>query len=144
VKAVGPVSVLEHIQYQGVITFEPRTLNRSLFDGINYACDIDIYRTWADLLVHNQTDLNYKRDYHCCYASRKDNQHYVYSHGEILSHYGAFMVQIESVPGVFSSLRPLHRGRGYSVYSPPLPITARARDGQRLQHGGLPCGKFFF
>jgi hypothetical protein len=73
-----------------------------LFDGINYACDIDIYRTWADLLVHNQTDLNYKRDYHCCYASHKDNQHYVYSHGEILSHYGAFMVQIESVPGVFS------------------------------------------
>ena len=25
-KAVGPSSVLEHIQYQGVITFEPRTL----------------------------------------------------------------------------------------------------------------------
>ena len=73
-----------------------------LRDDFNYACDIDIYRTWADLLVHNQTDLNYKRDYHCCYASRKDNQHYVHSHGEILSQYGAFMVQIESVPGVFS------------------------------------------
>jgi hypothetical protein len=40
-------------------------------DMFNYACDIDIYRTWADLLVHNRTDLNYKRDYHCCYASRQ-------------------------------------------------------------------------
>jgi biotin carboxylase len=72
-------------------------------DMFNYACDIDIYRTWADLLVHNRAALNYKRDYHCCYASRKDNQRYAYSHGEILSRFGAFMVQIESVPGVFSS-----------------------------------------
>ena len=72
-------------------------------DMFNYACDIDIYRIWADLLVHNRTDFNYKRDYHCCYASRKDNQRYAHSHADILSHYGAFMVQIESVPGVFSS-----------------------------------------
>jgi hypothetical protein len=72
-------------------------------DMFNYACDIDIYRTWADLLVHNRSDLNYKRSYHCCYASRKDNQRYTHSHEDILSHYGAFMVQIESVPGVFSS-----------------------------------------
>ena len=72
-------------------------------DMFNYACDIDIYRTWADLLVHNRAELNYKRDYHCCYASRKYNQRYAYSHEDILSHYGASMVQIESVPGVFSS-----------------------------------------
>ena len=71
-------------------------------DMFNYACDIDIYRTWADLLVHNRAELNYKRDYHCCYASRKYNQRYAYSHEDILSHYGASMVQIESVPGVFS------------------------------------------
>jgi hypothetical protein len=47
-------------------------------DMFNYACDIDIY-------------------------SRKHNQRYVYSHEDILSHYGAFMAQIESVPGVFNS-----------------------------------------
>jgi hypothetical protein len=72
-------------------------------DMFNYACDIDIYRAWADLLVQNQTDLNYKRDYHCCYASRKDSLRYAYSHEDILSQYGSFIVQIESVPGVFSS-----------------------------------------
>jgi len=72
-------------------------------DMFNYACDIDIYRTWAELLVHHRTDINYARDYHCCYASRKHNQRYAHSHEDILSHYGAFMVQIESVPGVFSS-----------------------------------------
>ncbi len=72
-------------------------------DMFNYACNIDIYRTWAELLVHGRTDINYARDYHCCYASRNHNQGYAYSHEDILSHYGAFMVQIERVPGVFSS-----------------------------------------
>lgn len=72
-------------------------------DMFNFACDIDIYKAWADLLVHNRTDLNYRRDYHCCYASRKYNQHYAHSHEDILSHYGTYMVQVESVPGVFSS-----------------------------------------
>jgi carbamoylphosphate synthase large subunit len=72
-------------------------------DMFNYASDIDIYRVWADLLIHNRTELKYRRDYHCCYASRKNNQRYTYSHEDILSRYGAFMVQIASVPGVFSS-----------------------------------------
>ena len=72
-------------------------------DMFNYACDIDVYRTWAELLVHHRTDLTYRRDYHCCYASRKFNCRYIHSHEDILSRYGKLMVQIESVPGVFSS-----------------------------------------
>ncbi|MGB5751207.1 MAG: ATP-grasp domain-containing protein [Desulfobacterales bacterium] len=72
-------------------------------DMFNYACDIDIYRIWADLLVHNRTAINYRRKYHCCYASRKFNQRYTHSHEDILARFGTFMVQIESVPGVFSS-----------------------------------------
>ena len=72
-------------------------------DMFNYACDIDIYRIWAELLVHNQTAVNYRRDYHCCYASRKFNQRYAHSHDDILARYGTLMVQVESVPGVFSS-----------------------------------------
>ena len=72
-------------------------------DMFNFACDIDIYRIWAELLVHNQTTVDYQRTYHCCYASRKLNQRYVHTHEDIQSQYGSFMVQIESVPGVFSS-----------------------------------------
>ncbi len=69
----------------------------------NFACDIDIYRIWAELLVHNRTEINYVRGYHCCYASRKAHLRYRYRHEDILSRYGDFMVQVESVPGVFSS-----------------------------------------
>ena len=72
-------------------------------DMFNYACDMDIYRAWAELMVHNRTQLRYKRKYHCCYASRKHNFHYTHSHEEILSRHGDAIVQIESVPGVFSS-----------------------------------------
>ena len=72
-------------------------------DMFNYACDIDIYRIWADLLIYNRSKLDYRRKYHCCYASRKNNRRYAHSHEEILSQYAAFIVQTESVPGVFSS-----------------------------------------
>lgn len=72
-------------------------------DMFNYACDIDIYRVWAELLVHNRTAVNYTRDYHCCYASRRFKQRYAHSHADILARYGSFMAQIESVPGVFGS-----------------------------------------
>ena len=69
----------------------------------NYACDIDIYRVWARLLVDGKMDLDYTRKYHCCYASRKNNLSYRHSHEEILERYGAQIVQVASVPGVFSS-----------------------------------------
>lgn len=72
-------------------------------DMFNYACDIDIYRIWAELLVHNKTAVDYTRKYHCCYASRKHSYRYVHRHADILSRYGSFIVQIESVPGIFSS-----------------------------------------
>ena len=72
-------------------------------DMFNYACDIDIYRTWAELLVHRKTQFDYRREYHCCYASRKNNLRYVHGHEDILSRYGRYIVQVEKVPGVFSS-----------------------------------------
>ena len=72
-------------------------------DMFNYACDIDIYRVWAELLVHRRTELPYARKHHCCYASRKYNQRYRHGHEDIMTRYSDFMVQVASVPGVFSS-----------------------------------------
>ena len=72
-------------------------------DMFNYACDIDIYRVWAQLLAHGQGTLDYTRKYHCCYASRKNNQSYRYSHDDILARFSENIVQVVQVPGVFSS-----------------------------------------
>jgi hypothetical protein len=71
-------------------------------DMFNYAADIDVYRAWAELMVHGRGGLSYQRSYHCCYASRKRSQAYAYSHNDILSRYGHLILQVESVPGVFS------------------------------------------
>ena len=72
-------------------------------DMFNYACDIDIYRAWAELLVHGRSRLTFAHKYHCCYASRKSNQRYRHGHEDIMRRYGGFMVQVASVPGIFSS-----------------------------------------
>jgi hypothetical protein len=72
-------------------------------DMFNYTADIDIYRAWAELVVHGRVDLDYRRAYHCCYASRKHHTRYAHSHEEVLNRYGHLMLQVESVPGVFSS-----------------------------------------
>jgi biotin carboxylase len=71
-------------------------------DMFNYACDIDIYRIWAEMLVSGRTAVKYSRDYHCCYASRKSRLNYTHSHEDILNRYGRLVRQVESVPGVFS------------------------------------------
>jgi hypothetical protein len=72
-------------------------------DMFNYACDVDIYRIWAELLARNRSAVDYSRKYHCCYASRKNSRRYRHSHEDIMARHGALMLQVESVPGVFSS-----------------------------------------
>ena len=72
-------------------------------DMFNYACDLDIYRIWADLLVHDRKTISFERKYHCCYASRKNGVPYILADSEISDLYGREMCQTVSVPGVFSS-----------------------------------------
>jgi hypothetical protein len=72
-------------------------------DMFNYACDIDIYRAWARLLVHDARTLDYTRKYHCTYASRKHGIPYVHSHEAIMARFADAIVNVVSVPGVFAS-----------------------------------------
>jgi biotin carboxylase len=78
-------------------------------DMFNYGADIDVYRAWAQLLVHGSADLVYTRKYHCCYASRKFNQSYRYSHAEILARFGHRLVEFAENPPVFSDIMGRHR-----------------------------------
>ncbi len=68
----------------------------------NYACDIDIYRVWAELLVRGNNQLDFERRYFCGYASRKENLRYLHSHEEIIERYGADICQVNQIPVVFS------------------------------------------
>jgi len=72
-------------------------------DMFNYAADIDIYSLWAQLITSGSLEIDYARDYHCCYASRKNLYTYRHTQAQIMDAYASCMVQVASVPGVFSS-----------------------------------------
>jgi hypothetical protein len=57
-------------------------------DMFNYACDIDVYRLWAQVMMKGLTPLKYQRKYHCCYASRKNRYTYANSHEAMMARYG--------------------------------------------------------
>lgn len=70
-------------------------------DMFNYACDIDLYREWAYVMVHNHFNSQAQRKYFCMFAGRKDNKHYLHSHETIMHHYGHLMVDVGSLPPIF-------------------------------------------
>jgi biotin carboxylase len=71
-------------------------------DMFNWACDIDIYQLWAELLVKEKTKFEFKRKYHCCYASRRYHKNYTYSHNDIVKNFQEKIIHHEPIMGVFS------------------------------------------
>ncbi|HEY5670858.1 MAG TPA: ATP-grasp domain-containing protein [Anaerolineales bacterium] len=72
-------------------------------DMFNYACDIDVYREWANIVVHNHFTTDFTRKYHCCYVGRKMKHRYVHSHEHIVSVLGNKLIHHENISGVFSA-----------------------------------------
>lgn len=86
-------------------------------DMFNYANDIDIYREWAHIMIHNRFTSEYSRKYHCGYIGRKMNRAYRYSHEQVLAAFGEKVVHHEHVSGIFSAALG---NFGYLVRSPDL------------------------
>jgi len=86
-------------------------------DMFNYACDIDVYREWANIIVHNRFTSDYSRKFHCCYIGRKTNRRYLHSHEQIITTLGDHIVHHENISGVFSAALGQY---GYLVRSPEL------------------------
>ncbi len=72
-------------------------------DMFNFANDIDLYREWANIVVHNRFSGDYNRPYHCAYIGRKLRNHYVHDHDEIMRSYGRQIVHHEPINSVFSA-----------------------------------------
>jgi hypothetical protein len=86
-------------------------------DMFNFANDIDIYKEWAHVIVHNRFTSEYSRKYHCCYVSRKFNRAYAHPHEEIVATLGDALVDSEQISGIFSAALG---DFGYLVRSPDL------------------------
>ena len=86
-------------------------------DMFNFANDIDIYKEWAYVVVHNRFTTEYTRKYHCCYIGRKFNRNYAHSNSEILETLGPQIVHHEPISGIFSAALGDY---GFLVRSPDL------------------------
>ncbi|MHB1398372.1 MAG: ATP-grasp domain-containing protein [Trichloromonadaceae bacterium] len=72
-------------------------------DMFNYANDIDLYRQWAHVVLHNQFTAKYERPYHCAYIGRKSRKSYAHNHEQIMGAFGRMIVHHEPINSVFSA-----------------------------------------
>ena len=72
-------------------------------DMFNYANDIDMYREWANVVVHNRFSATYHRPYYCAYIARKLGKNYTHDHAEIMLNYGHLVVHYEPIHSIFSA-----------------------------------------
>lgn len=69
---------------------------------INLAHNINIYRMWADMVVHHKNEVQFERDFYCSYSSRKHRNNYVHPHNKIMKTYRQNIVFHAHIPDIFS------------------------------------------
>ncbi|MCF7888801.1 MAG: ATP-grasp domain-containing protein, partial [Victivallales bacterium] len=72
-------------------------------DMLNYMCDIDLYKDWADLVVNDEQYITFNRKYNVGCVARRDRFNYVHNHKEIMHKYGKHMALHLEMPKVFST-----------------------------------------
>ncbi|MCR6498277.1 ATP-grasp domain-containing protein [Shinella sp. CPCC 101442] len=71
-------------------------------DAINYSYDMDVYREWAQMVVHNTVGGPFTGRYYTGYASRKNHIRYVNDHRAIVAAHGEKIVHFAPIEDVFS------------------------------------------
>jgi len=92
-------------------------------DMMNYSADIDLYRTWARLVVHNENTLNYERKYHVAHVGRRDGQNYRLSHEQIMKEMPVKFVHHPHMPHLW---RPVMGDQVYLIGDPSMDKLKRA------------------
>lgn len=94
-------------------------------DMCNFACDIDLYRLWAQMMAGCNDRPAFERKYYCMSIGRRDKKHYFYSHENILDYGKNLIIHHDKVPAVFSA------ALGDSVYLARAPNLEVLQDLQR-------------
>ncbi len=100
-------------------------------DMFNYANDFDLYREWANVLVHGRFDAIVTRPYNCLYASRRDFKTYAMSHHDVLREFRDLIVQEGRMERVLATAMGDH---GYVLRGPELqPLKDAAKQIQAIR-----------
>jgi hypothetical protein len=92
-------------------------------DMWNYQNDANLYRAWADLLVHGNVRQRFERPFFVAYVGRKDRYRYVHPVEDVLARHRALIVHHEVVNDVFSAALGNY---GFILRSPRLEDLAAA------------------
>lgn len=70
-------------------------------DMFNYANDIDLFKEWANVVVHGRFDARFDRPFHVSYIGRKSRKRYLHPHEEILRRYPQEILLHTPIDSVF-------------------------------------------
>jgi hypothetical protein len=87
-------------------------------DMFNYANDIDLYREWANVVVHGRFDAIITRPYNVVYVSRRDGRLYEMTHDDVLREFADLIVQEARMDPVIATAMG---DQGFVLRSPDLP-----------------------
>jgi hypothetical protein len=75
-----------------------------LTDMMNYACDIDVYRLWARMLMGQDVKgFQYQARYHVCHAGRRAGHTYRHGHSDVVARLGQALLLHREMPAVYHS-----------------------------------------
>jgi biotin carboxylase len=95
-------------------------------DMWNYANDTDVYRAWAQVVVHGSAEIANERPHAVLWAGRKRERAYALSHDEVMARFGHLIIHHERVQDIFAAAIG---NEGYILRSPDLePLQAAARE----------------
>ena len=72
-------------------------------DMLNWACDVDVYDIWAEMLCTDTTTRTFDRKYSVGYASRRNGLQYKYTLEEIRQMYGNHILVDLDIPKALSA-----------------------------------------
>lgn len=88
-------------------------------DMMNFACDIDLYRWWAQVILGEKVGETYRRKYHSAHISRRNGLEYQHDHASVLHYLGHDCCAAQPVPAIFAEAMGDYM---YLVRTPDLAI----------------------
>ena len=108
-----------------------------LVDMMNYACDIDLYQQWANVLLHDRFDQPWSRRYYCAYVGRRADRPYAWSHEQLVARLGPALVHHQPMDALSLAVMCDY---GYVVRYPEMADIRRAAGLIHLPAGEAPAG----
>jgi biotin carboxylase len=72
-------------------------------DMFNYANNIDIYASWAEMMINGTALILTERPYHAAYVGRKLSRQYTHTHEAVLEKCGEHLCHHQRIEGIFAA-----------------------------------------